>query len=152
MNAIPKLALVVSDDGEVVGMPALVPPGEYRLRLDGWNTVMLFGRSPKLVLNFRIMDMGEHFEKPLKRWYNVAELVGRAGKSGKFRAGWSSDLVREYAMLVEQPARRDRLALSSLKEHLIIGLVETVATDRKQGKIAEHSRYSVVRRLLRIEL
>ena len=46
-------------DGEP---PPLVPPGEYLLRFDHFETAVMFGRAPKLVLAFTIISFGEFFE------------------------------------------------------------------------------------------
>ena len=63
-------------DGE---RPTLVTPGLYDVGYVGYSTFMMFGRAPKVHLKFRIMTMGEHFEKPISRFCNVKRLIGRPG-------------------------------------------------------------------------
>lgn len=146
-----RLYVVASNEGEIDGAPPLLPPGEYRLKFEGWSTVMLFGRSPKLVMHFTVCDFGEHFKAGLSRWYNLRRIKGKAGKNGQFIVGWSSDLVRDYARLVGMPHRADRIALSKLKDLLVIGRVETVTKDRSQRPLPDGMHYSVIRELLRAE-
>lgn len=145
----PALSLVASAAGDVDGgMPALVPPGDYRLKFETWSTVMLFGRQPKVVLRFRICDFGPHFELGLARWYNVTKLRGKVGRQGRFSVGWSSDLLRDFAKLVSMPHRVDRINLDALSGLLIVGRVETVVKDRSQGVLPSACHYSVVREIV----
>jgi len=125
-------------DGEIEDAPALVPPGEYQVRLRNWWTGMLFGgKAAKLVLNLEIVEFGEHLGKRLQRWYNVRRLVGKPGPNGGFKAGWSSDLVREYATLISLAPnqRNDRIALSRYKPLVLVADVVTVEEDAKQNKL-----------------
>jgi hypothetical protein len=41
--------------------PALVPPGEYDLRFDYYDTATMFGCAPKLVLWFTIITRATFF-------------------------------------------------------------------------------------------
>jgi hypothetical protein len=151
-EAAPNLRIVESDAGEMVGdLPALLPPGDYQLRLDFWATSKLFGRSPKLALWFKVMDMGEHFEARVPRYYNVVDLKGRAGRWGRFKAAAGGALARDYARLLALPKRFDRFNLEQLTRHVVSGKVDTVTTGSRQEKLAPASQYSVVRELLRIE-
>lgn len=151
-EAAPNLRVVESDAGELVGnLPALLPPGEYQLRLEHWSTSRLFGRSPKLALWFRVMDMGEHFEASVPRYYNVVDLKGRPGRWGRFKAAAGGSLARDYARLLSLPTRFDRFNLEQLTRHVVVAEVGTVATGSQQEKLAPASQYSVVRKLLRIE-
>jgi hypothetical protein len=149
-----KLKIVPSDgEGEIDGgIPPLIPPGTYQLMFHGWSTAMMFGKSPKVVLHFSVCDFGEHFGTKLSRWYNAARLTGKPGKSGKFKAGWHSDLFREYVSIVGVPARTDRIALSRYSGMIVMGQVQTVEEDRDGRKIPEPLRYSIVRKLVRKEI
>lgn len=152
MNAVPRLAIVASDAGEVTNeMPALLPERDYQLRLDHWRTSKLFGRANKLALWFKVMDYGDTFETLVPRYYNVARLVGKPGRGGRFKASAGGDLVRDYARLLALPYRFDRLNLSALKDYIIVGQVGTVAFTAKQEALAPACQYSVVRKLHRIE-
>src|ERR1700690_2675495 len=93
-------------DGE---RPALIPPGVYDLKFLQYETALMFGRQPKLILTFGICSMGDHFEKRVKRFYNVAKLVGKPRRYGGFKAGWSGDFLREYAKFFRLPSRADRI-------------------------------------------
>lgn len=150
MNAVPKLTVVASNDGEVE-LPALIPAGEYQLRLTHWTTYTLYGRSPKLSLWFTVITQGNCFGTVLARHYNVLRLIGKAGRGGRFKAPAGGDLVRDYARLLALPGRFDRLNLEQLKRHVVVGNVGTVTTTARQKSLAPAVQYSVVRELLRLE-
>jgi len=137
------------DGGEIEGgVPALIPPGTYLLQFESWSTVMLFGRSPKVVLWFTVCDCGEQFGARLPRWYNATRIIGKPGKRGQFKAGWSSDLFREFVSIAGMPGRTDRIPLTRYANSIVEGQVETVKADRQQEQIPELLRYSVIRKLL----
>lgn len=146
-----EVTLPLNNEGAISGFQPLIPPGEYKLMFETWATVLLFGRSPKVVLTFKVIDFGEHFETRLKRWYNARKLTGKIGKHGQFSAGFSSDLVREYGRLIGLPSRTDRIALSRYNGHVVTGLVGTVNKDRTQKPLPAGLEYSVIQALLRVE-
>ena len=135
------------DEGGIVDgwMPPLLPEGYYTLRFIDWATRIHLGRSYKLVMRLAICDPGEHFETLIERWYNVRKLVGPARRRGRFKAGWSSDLYREYSLIAGEPQRRDRIALLRLHNRLLGGRVETVTKDRNQRPLHPSQQYSVLR-------
>ena len=152
MSAQPNLRIVQSGDGEIEGeLPALIPPGKYQLRLTHWTTYKFMGKAPKLALCFSVIQQGQYFEALLKRHYNVVRLVGKEGRSGRFKASPGGDLVRDYARLLQLPSRFDRFDLQQLKSHVILGLVDTVTTTARQKALAPAVQYSVVRELLNLE-
>src|SRR5881392_1056758 len=106
MEGATKLALVVSNDGEIVGdVPALLPEGKYQLALDHWKTSRLYGKACKLALWFKVVEQGTHFGAMVPRYYNIAGIKGQAGRGGRFKATHGGDLAREYARLLALPAR-----------------------------------------------
>ena len=129
--------------------PALVEPGEYELRFLGLRTSNVFNTA-KVAFWFSIVTPGEAFEEALPRWYRVRSV----SSSKRFRFSWRGELVREYYQLF--PARADKLRkatefpVTKLRDHVIVGRVETVISDHKQRPLAENMRYSVVRELLRL--
>lgn len=150
MEVAPKLAVVASHAGEIEGeLPALIPPGEYQLALAYWTTYKLFGRAPKLALWFRVVDPGQSFGVLVPRHYNVSRLIGTAGKSGRFKAPATGDLVRDYARILALPNRFDRFDLQSLKSRIVVAKVDTVTTTNRQQALAPACHYSVVRELVR---
>lgn len=152
MGAAPDLRVVSSCDGVIDGgLPALIPPGEYQLALQHWQTYKFFGKAPKLALWFKVVTPGEHFGIELARHYNVKALVGNAGRNGRFKAAPGSDLVRDYARLLALPTRFDRFDLQSLTRRIVAGRVDTVTTTARQQTLAPAVRYSVIRELLRVE-
>lgn len=132
-------------EGSIEGeMPVLIPPGKYQMRCTGWETRMLYGRQPKVVLRLEVCDFGPYFGLKLARWYNAHKLKEPPRRKGKFVAGWSSDLVREYAGIIDEPNRNDRIALSRLRDILLVGHVVTVTRDRCQRRLPAAVQYSVV--------
>jgi hypothetical protein len=139
-------------EGEIDGSPpALIPPGEYRLRFLHWHTGVYFGRAAKVTAWFSVMDQGVAFQARLPRHYNVRKLKGKQGRNGGFVAGWHSDLMREYATLAGMSNRNDRIVLARFSSLLLIGKVETVNSTYSQGELAPALQYSVIRKLLRVE-
>jgi len=103
-------------------------------------------------LIFKIVNFGEHFGVELQRWYNVdLPRHQRTGRNGPFKAGWSSDLVREYVSLIGLVKRNDRIALSKYADVIVNAEVETVSSTSKQEELPAALHYSVVRKLLSVE-
>lgn len=135
-------------DGE---RPTLVPPGLYDVSYHGYSTFMMFGRAPKLHLQFRIMTMGEHFEKPISRFSNVRKLIGRTGQDGRFKVGFCCDFLREFSTLFGAPLRLDRIPMSYFERHIFIAKVRTVEKGASQRSIPNGMRYSVISEVVRIK-
>ena len=126
----------------------LIPDGEYQLSYRHHVTWNFMGRSPKLIITFRIMDMGEHYEKPILSYYNVNKIIGKPRKNGHFSAGWRSNIMMDYATCFEKPPRKDRISMCRFKEHFVIAKIRTVTKNREQKKYPDSLRYSVVHELL----
>jgi hypothetical protein len=138
--------------GELVGeQPALIPEGDYQLRMTHWQTAVMWGRSQKVILHFTVCDPGEHFGVKLQRYYNVERIIGHPTKSRRFRVRWNQDLVREYCRLFPAVNRLDRVDLDRLTRVVVTGRVKTVTTSSKQKTIADAVQYSVVCELVRVE-
>jgi hypothetical protein len=136
-------------DGEPL---ALVKPGEYQLRFDYFETAIMFGRAPKLVLKFTIISLGDYFDRvKLSRFYNVTKLLERPQKYGRFKVGRLGAFTREYGRLFHSPNRLDRMAMSEFERHIIVGRARTVTEGADQKRIPEAMQYSVLDELLRIE-
>jgi hypothetical protein len=135
-------------DGE---RPSLLPPGTYDVSFVGFTTFVLFGRASKLNLRFKVVTFGEHFEKPISRYYNVARLIGRPGPSGRFKVGFSSDFIREYGRLFPVPTRLDRIPMSSFENHIFTARIRTVDKGSQQEVIPDGLRYSVISELTGIK-
>lgn len=128
-----------------------VEPGVYKLAYVRHETARLF-RQTKLVIWFRIVDMGEDFGRTIPRYYNVKRFRGKTGKNGAFVAGRSSDFIREYARLFPNPIHRlDRVAMEPFKKNILVGNARTVTKDREQRDLAKTLRYSVVGSLTGID-
>ncbi len=131
--------------------PALLPPGEYDVTFVGFCTFVLFGRASKLNVQFKVMTMGDHFEKRLSRYYNVTRLIGRPGANGRFKVGFHSDFLREYGKLFPVPSRLDRISMSSFERRILVARVRTVERGSQQDAIPDALQYSVISELIRVK-
>jgi len=128
----------------------LLSPGRYEVCYEFHEAVELF-RRPKLVIWFRVLDLGAHFGKLVPRYYNVRRVIGRRGKGARFQAGRSSNFVREYARLFpNRIARLDRIPMDPFREARLIVEVRTVVQDREQEELPPSLLYSVVDRLVKV--
>lgn len=129
----------------------LLPPGLYDVAFDRYYTWMMFGRAPKLTLCFRVVTMGPHFETKLQRHYNISKLIGRPGAGGRFKVGFCSDFLREFAQLFGAPSRLDRIPMSSFANHIFTAKVRTVSKGSGQRAIPEGLQYSTIAELTGIK-
>ena len=141
---------------EIVGeQPPLIKPGRYKLAYIRHETVMLYGKAAKLVVWFRIVTFGPHFETILPRWYNVKYLVGKQGKNGRFKVGHKSDFLREYLNCFEdqfaKKGRLDRIPVSNFKGVILKGEVRTVKRNSSGHNIHNLLKYSVNSRFIGAE-
>ena len=145
-----------SGDGIVTGpRKPLVPPGTYKMMLVDYATITLaHGKAKKLVLRFRITDMGDFLGIELPRYYNV-DLEGKPRLRGKFKVGWGSSFMRDYATaLGSLPKRMNRIPMGAFDGVEVRGLVRTVTSGWAYRKgdtghaLPQPLYYSVVERLL----
>lgn len=128
--------------------PALVEPGEYELRFEHHETLILFGRASKLVLWFTVITPGQYFDcVRLARFYNVKRIIGRPQRNGRFKVGFGSDFLREYARLFPSPTRLDRIPMSEFSRHIVVGRARTVIKGSDQSAIPTLLQYSVLEEL-----
>lgn len=138
-----------STDEEI---PPLIPAGTYELKFEGYSTGILFGKSSKLILSFRIIDMNEHFETKILAYYNVQRLIGKPGKNGNFKSGWSSKFTREFINLFGiRPQRLDRIPMSHFDKQILIGQAKTVKQGHNQKKLHPAAQYSVISELIEVK-
>jgi hypothetical protein len=132
--------------------PPLILPGLYDFRFDYYETKVLFGRAPKLVLWFTVVTFGEYFDRVrLPRYYNLAKLMEKPRKWGRFKVGYKSDFLREYATLFSAPLRLDRIPMSAFEKVMVEGKVRTVSTGSKQEAIPAGLQYSVIGQLVEVK-
>ena len=135
-----------SDDEALV----FVPPGNYEFAYIGYETKRIFS-AQKLYMHFRIVTQGSHFGKMLTRYYGVT-IIGKTGKSGRFSAGWKSDLMFEHVTLFgERPKRKSEVPIMPYKDNIIVGQVETVSKNRNQRTYPELLQHSKIAELIRVE-
>lgn len=131
--------------------PTLVLPGLYDVAFRGYSTFMMFGRAPKLNLQFKIVTYGEHFEKPVSQYCNVKKLIGHAGINGRFKVGFSCEFLRQYVVLFGTPVRLDRIPMSHFEKHIFVAKVRTVERGSTQKAIPTGLQYSTISELVRIK-
>lgn len=125
----------------------LVPPGGYRLTYRGHSLASRFKRHC-LDLVFVIADFGDHFDKPLVRYYTVAA----SSKRRSFTAKPHSAFVREYAQIFGKRPNFRAAPIEDFKSCYVIGKVVTVTRDHQQNQLPEAARYSKIGALIRREL
>jgi hypothetical protein len=132
--------------------PPLILPGLYDFRFDYYETRVLYGRTPKLVLWFTVITFGDHFDcVRLPRYYGLTKLLEKPRKWGRFKAGYKCDFLREYATLFSAPLRPDRIPMSAFDKVIIVGKVRTVTTGSKQEAIPAALQYSVIGQLVGVK-
>jgi len=140
--AIPNRGDYFMVDGE---QPVLAEPGVYALRFMHYETARLHGnRAGKVIAWFSICEMGIHFERLVPAYYNATVFSSKRQRGGRFKVGWRSRLMREYALVEGLPARKDRIPLAAMGRHLLNGRLATVTHDGHQRPIPAAVQYSVV--------
>jgi len=130
--------------GSVAGdLIPLIPTGVYLVTLDHYKTQIMFGRQPKLIMGFRILE-GEHTGVVVAKFYNVRKLKSKAGPRGKFEIGRHSDYLFDYAKLHGLPPRLDRMPMQPWRNSVLKARVKTVKTGRGRRELPEALQYSKI--------
>jgi len=133
-------------------IPPLIPEDEYELKFEGYTTGFLFGRTPKLILDFKIISSNEHFGTKITSYYNVQRIIGKPGKNGNFKVGWSSRFAREFMSLFNtRVTRLDRFPMSRFERSILIGKTKTVKKSANQKNLPSVAQYSVVNELVKLK-
>lgn len=117
-------------------------PGEYSavyVRHVGMAVFM----TPKVRVDFQLLA---HPGLIVPRWYRVGDY-----RAGRVRARPHSDIVRELSAVLGRRIRSDRIPVSALQDIVVRVEIRDVSEDRKQDKLAEVNRYSVISRLVERE-
>ncbi len=131
-------------------LPPLIRPGNYKVMLDYYQTAIMFGKAPKLILHFKVTSFGEGFGSWIPRYYNVQKLIGKGKKNGRFKVSKSGDFLREYLSLFPARTKRlDRLPMTRFKNVIIEAEIVTVKESRGRS-LPEPLRYSKIGKLLRV--
>lgn len=148
-----NLNVVELADGDIEGTAwPLIPNGIYLAQYVKHVCIEMacFKGAPKVFVQFRIVDPGEHFGKILYRAYRVKAIRSDGRKSGspivggRFIVGRRSELLKDYCQAMETRSRPDRISLRALK-HLIVKIrTRTVIRDGKQKSLPPALHYSVV--------
>ena len=144
-NGLPN-ALVADD------IPPLITPGIYDLVFVDFKTAKMFmGKAPKLIMDFRIVSYGKHFETVLSRYYNVARIIGKPERHGCFKCSKKGDFLREFmGLFPSKVSRLDRVPMSHFENVVIEGKVETVKWSRGRD-IPKELQYSKIAQLRRVK-
>jgi hypothetical protein len=129
--------------------PVLLKLGIYEVTLHKHWKGILYGKSPKLILVFRILDIGPYFGKHIYRCYNIKGLTKRKEIIPK---GWHSDFVREYSRLFGVPRKLRNIGVEQYKNKVFSCRPRTVTKDRKQKPLPDALHYSVIDELLEVKV
>ena len=126
-----------------------IPAGKYSACIANVSTkLFFFGRSPKVVLTFRILEPGLCFEKLVRGYYAVKRIKGKARRNGSFEAGPRSRLLRDVSKLIDSRPPTDHIP-----ENVIEAAVFEIEVRRvKQAAgedLSESMQYAVVDRIVR---
>ena len=126
-----------------------IPKGTYSACLiDASTKVFFFGRSPKVVLTFRILDMGSYFGKEVRGFYAVKRIKGKPRRNGTFEVGPRSRLLRDLSKLIDSRPPTDHVPESIIDagiSEIEVRLVDVVSGE----KLTESMQYAVVERIIR---
>ena len=126
-----------------------IPKGTYSACLiDASTKVFFFGRSPKVVLTFRILDMGPYFGKLVRGFYAVKRIKGKPRRNGTFEVGPRSRLLRDLSKLIDSRPPTDHVPESIIDagiSEIEVRLVDVVSGE----KLTESMQYVVVERIIR---
>ncbi len=126
-----------------------IPKGNYSACLiDASTRLFYFGRSPKVVLTFRILDMGPYFGKQVRGFYAVKRIKGKPRRNGTFEAGPRSRLLRDISKLIDSRPPTDHVPERIIEAAIFeieVRLVDTVSGE----KLTESMQYAVVDRIVR---
>lgn len=126
-----------------------IPKGTYSACLiDASTKVFFFGRSPKVVLTFRILDMGPYFGKLVRGFYAVKRIKGKPRRNGTFEVGPRSRLLRDLSKLIDSRPPTDHVPESIIDagiSEIEVRLVDVVSGE----KLTESMQYAVVERIIR---
>ena len=129
----------------------LIPEGVYTASYTHHETATIW--TAKVFVWFRLVELGPHQGVMLYRPYRAKELLGPAGRNGHFRLHQRSELYLALCRLSESRyIRPDRISLRMLKRVLLRVTVRTVLKDYKQRPLPALSHYSVVDKLLDVEV
>jgi len=134
----------VSAVGKIVALPipgsdlVSLASGDYEATYVRHSGGVVF-RTPKVRVDFRLLA---HPELILSRWYRVTDYRG-----GRIRASLHSDIVREISAMLGRRVRHDRVPVASLEGLVVTAEVREVSSDRRQRKLVQVNRYSIIERL-----
>lgn len=135
---------------EITGPAApFIAPGLYQASGGDAERRPVFGTYKLYVFwNVAVPDSGDPNGQrivTLPRYYNIERALHG------FRVGPSSSYHRDWTLVANRrPSRRDRLSPAIFRGVLAEVEVRTVERDSRQQPLPEHSRYSVVARVVRV--
>lgn len=126
-----------------------IPKGTYSACLiDASTKLFFFGRSPKVVLTFRILDMGPYFQKLVRGFYAVKRIKGKPRHNGAFEAGPRSRLLRDLSKLIDSRPPTDHIPTNIIGA--VVVDIEVRRVDRANGEaLSDSMQYAVVHRIIR---
>ncbi len=137
MESVPHPATEYDDE------QPLIPQGKYTMTYVKHHYQKMFGRG-SLMVTFKVIDFGEHFEKKLVRYYNCHKTSQR-----KIVTRPKSDLQREFTAVTGICRKRGGIIqISAMKDIPVLAKVATVTKDKRQTELHEFCHYSKVAYLI----
>lgn len=138
---------------------SLIPEGSYQAKFLYHETSNIFTRKEgkvrtggKLYLWFEILPFysDEINGVRLFKSYNVASLIGKKGRNGKFRMTRGKWFVRDYERLIGRTKRRDRLSPRAFSNKIFLIKTKTVVNNQDHKEWCEESQYSVIEKIMEV--
>lgn len=123
----------------------LVDAGNYQVTLiKTWKNV-LYGRSQKLFLSFRIVTKGKFYGQHITHCYNIKGINKRGAIVTK---GNNSKFVIEYTRLFGEPKKLSDVGIRSYKGKIFNCSIRTIDKDFRKQETPTDKHYSVIDRLI----
>ena len=128
----------------------LIPSGKYSVTFLHHELGTAFN-VPRVYLHFRIVMPEKYAGIVAYRAYRVRKDSNKKRKRGAFKVSRNSEYVREMVNVLKLRGRLDRISPLILRGKLLQVQIDEVTRDWKQREIPPALRYSIIRRLIRIE-
>jgi hypothetical protein len=143
-HSTPNIRLVSDSNRNKRESLILVDAGNYQVTLvKAWKDV-LFGKSQKLFLSFRIVTEGKFYGQHITHCYNIKGINKHGAIIPK---GTDSKFVVEYSHLFGEPKNLADVGIRSFKGKIFNCSVRTIDKDFKQQPTPADRHYSVIERL-----
>lgn len=120
-----------------------VPDGVYEAVYIRHETAISW-RTPRVYIWMRLVTPGPHMGVELYRAYRVASLIGRPGRSGRFKLRRGHELCAMLVRVLDIRVRPDRFSPCALGGRVLQVKTRTVIKDHAGRPLHDWLRYSVI--------